>query len=157
MSQRSTRYVDEDGSSYIIHPLVARFLEDDSADRQLRHDLRDQMNASVMGDRITYKQLVAALQSYLTSQGVDKQTSRKQARGASRGYLGNALASEMIYSAPVSGWKWIMKNRLHPAADAEMRGVMVPALRALKSSLYGDRFVTFNTTPSSDGLGEILG
>jgi thymidylate synthase ThyX len=156
MSQRSTRYVDEDGSEYIEHPLITRYINDEAVDRDERHKIRGQIGNSILADRVTYKVLVAALQNYLTRQGVDKQTARKQARGASRGYLGNALASEMIYSAPVSGWLWILQNRLHPAADAEMRGVMVPALEALQASRYGSYFENLHPIPSKDGLGMVL-
>lgn len=156
MSQRSTRYVDEDGSPYITHPLVAKFLEDATVDPMDRDMIRDCIERSTSEDRNTYAFLVESLEEYGLKNGLDKHTSRKQARGAARGYLGNALASEMIYSAPVSGWKWILSQRKNRLADAEIRQVYTPALEALKASRYGDRFAQYETVPSPDGLGTVL-
>lgn len=156
MSQRSTRYVDEDGSPYIIHPLVEKYLADQNVDERVRDRVQLLISESVNADRSTYRTLVEVLQLYGVEQGLDKITARKQARGASRGYLGNALASEMIYSAPLSGWKWILSQRKSQLADAEIRAVYTPGLEALRSSRYGDRFSHYTTVPSPDGLGTVL-
>jgi thymidylate synthase ThyX len=153
MSQRSTRYVDEDGSPYITHPLVAQFLADPSVNTTPEREL---IATSIGADRATYRWLVEGLQKYCIDRGLDAKTARKQARGAARGYLGNALATEMIYSAPVSGWKWILSQRKNKNADAEIRQIFSPGLEALKSSQYGDRFSGFNLVPSPDGLGTVL-
>jgi thymidylate synthase ThyX len=156
MSQRSTRYVDEDGSPYVTHPLVTRFLGDESVPLATRGAALNRIDASVEADRETYRFLVSHLQGYLTAAGADRAAARKQARGASRGYLGNALASEMLFSAPVSGWRWILKQRKNKLADAELRAVYTPALEALRSSRYGHFFGDFATVPSPDGLGTVL-
>lgn len=156
MSQRSTRYVDEDGSPYITHPLVAKFLADPAVSNSKRQWAQQLIDNSMVADRATYKVLVEDLQAYGLAAGLDKQTARKQARGAARGYLGNALASEMIYSASISGWKWILSQRKNKLADAEIRQVYSPGLAALKSSRYGDRFSHYETVPSPDGMGTVL-
>lgn len=156
MSQRSTRYVDEDGSPYIEHPLVTKFLNAESVQEGTRMAVREMIDRSMAADRTTYRELVARLEQFGLSQGLDKQTARKQARGAARGYLGNALASEMLFSAPVSGWKWILQQRASKFADAEIRKVYTPALRALKSSRFGYMFEEFVTVPAPDGMGEVL-
>lgn len=154
MSQRSTRYVDEDGSPYITHPLVAKFLHQGPwIKRQIARGL---IGLSTWADRTTYRYLVRVLEAFNRGNGLDKQTARKQARGASRGYLGNALASEMLFSAPVSGWQWILKQRASKFADAEIRTIYEPALAALKSSQYGHFFDDFNLVPSPDGMGCVL-
>jgi thymidylate synthase ThyX len=64
----------------------------------------------------------------------DKTAARKQARGAARGYLGNALASDMLFTTSVTGWKWILSQRKNKLADAEIREVYTPAWTALQSS-----------------------
>lgn len=155
ISQRSTRYVDEDGSPYIEHPLITKWFADDEIDPHERGYMRNRINESMQADRLTYKSLVGYLTEYC-SKSMDKTSARKQARGAARGYLGNALASSMIYSTSVNGWKWILSQRKCVAADAEIRQIYTPALAALKSSQYGDRFASFVEVPSPDGIGTVL-
>lgn len=143
ISQRSTRYVDESESEYIMHPLVRKWLEDESVHYDERQLIRSLIKHSEQADKAAYKYLVEALEKY---------SNRKQARGAARGYLGNALATEMIYSAPVSGWKWIISNRLNPLADGEIREVYVEVLEELKAS---HRF-EYELAPSPDGIGMMI-
>lgn len=158
ISQRSTRYVDEDGSPYIEHPLVTKYLTDERVDGDVRAAMLRIINASIYSDRETYRSLVPALQAYgMNFMGItDKTAARKQARGAARGYLGNALASDMLFTTNVTGWRWILSQRKNALADAEIRQVYSPALDALKSSNYGHRFTEFSTIPSPDGLGTVL-
>jgi thymidylate synthase ThyX len=174
ISQRSTRYVDEDGSPYITHPLVKRFLADRSVDWNVeiskddagnpvmipeQQNIAGMIEESVGADRKTYRNLVRVLQRYgMERMGItDKTAARKQARGAARGYLGNALASDMLYTTSITGWKWILSQRKNKLADAEIREVYTPALTALQVSSYGDRFSEFTLVPSPDGLGTVLG
>jgi hypothetical protein len=156
MSQRSTRYVDESESEYEVHPLLTAFCEDPENDAKIRGDMQFMFNRARDTDRLTYRWAVPLLEGWLQKKGVDKTSARKQARGASRGCLGNALRSEMVFSAPVSGWKWMLRQRKSALADAEIRCVYGPVLDALKSSRYGDRFADFETVPSPDGIGTVL-
>lgn len=156
VSQRSTRYVDEDGSPYVTHPLVAKYMDDVSVVDADRMGLLYCISDSIYADRKTYKSCVAALEAYLLGQGVDKASARKQARGASRGYLGNALFTELLFTAPISGWKWMLRQRKNKLADAEIREVYSHVLSSLKASQYGDRFSEFETVPTPDGLGTVL-
>jgi hypothetical protein len=158
ISQRSTRYVDEDGSPYIMHPLVAAYLADERVNSDVRRVIRGNIEQSIESDRETYRALVEDLQYYCQKHmGItDKTAARKQARGAARGYLGNALASDMLFTTNVTGWKWILSQRKNKLADAEIREVYTPGLYALQSSWYGDRFAEFTLVPSPDGLGTVL-
>lgn len=155
MSQRSTRYVDESGSPYVEHPLVTKFLAE--ATPAVRAFHREKISQSIDADRQTYDILVTALQLYGLNAGQDTRTARKQARGAARGYLGNALATEMIFSAPVSGWLWMLNQRASSQADAEIREVFAEVLPALQGCRYGDFFSDLQMVPSPDGLGVVLG
>lgn len=146
ISQRSTRYCDESESEWVPHPLESAFHGHD------QHMLDDPF---VKGAQERYQQCVAALEPWIKARGVDATTARKQARGAARGYLGNALETEMIFSANVTQWRRMLKQRLHPAADAEIRQVYVHVLDALRSSRYGDRFDDVTTEPSPDGIGVV--
>jgi len=179
MSQRSTRYVDENESPYVEHPNTVQLL-----DRLNRNESRGQyekikgaLDKAKDTAREAYVLLAAQLESALFDQmvvqkGVDrieveadrklmvamcKSTARKQARGAARGYLGNALLTEMIYTASVAEWRGIIALRLHEAADAEIRVLYAEVLRELKRSQYAREFNDMNMIPSPDGLGWVLG
>lgn len=157
ISQRSTRFVNEAESPWIDHPLVQEY------DKHLAKT-KSVSDAANWIDRIwsvkklaqqIYSEVVETLQPWLVSKGVDKATARKQARGAARGYLGNALLTELIFSASVGQWKRMLRLRACAPADAEIRAVFVQALAALKESRYANDFSAFQIAPSPDGLGQI--
>lgn len=104
ISQRSTRYCDESESDYAWHPAIHK-LDDRDVWRQLEHAREKSQQAY----RETVERLVA--------DGND----RKTARGAARGVLGNALATELIFSASLARWRRIIKQRASVHADGEIR------------------------------------
>ena len=142
VSQRSTRYVDEHESDWTVHPVVKDFFSEQGNDV-----IND---ATLMCDRLAtarekcqeaYKDVVDRLQAYLIDKGADKLTARKQARGAARGWLGNALETSMIFSASVAQWKRMIKQRANPAADGEIRTIYQDyVIPELKKSRYSDCF-----------------
>lgn len=148
ISQRSTRYVDEDGSPWMHHPLVQAYISHDP--------LAGFPTEAVDAGRKVYKQLVAELEPWLISRGVDKFTARKQARGAARGYLGNALCTELVFSASVAQWKRMLLQRCTIHADAEIRQLYCQALSELKGSQHGLCFYGWTLVDSPDGLGQVL-
>jgi len=152
VSQRSTRYTEESESPWVDHPLVQEFLADPSVDAVMKFDVR----LSKLKDdaRGAYAAVTQTLQAWLLGRGVDRLTARKQARGAARGYLGNALWTEMIFSASVAQWKRMIRLRCNPAADGEIRAVFVDVLGELKKSRYADEFAAFELAASPDGLGQ---
>lgn len=163
ISQRSTRYVDETDSGWIEHPVITAYKDDLGAaykDKPLFVlSIPDSSKATCLSEYIgqdIYAPTVDKLQAWLIGKGVDKFTARKQARGAARGYLGNALTTEMIFSASVAQWKLIMGQRLNAAADAEIREVSFKALAELRKSQWGDHFAALSTKPSPDGIGYVL-
>jgi thymidylate synthase ThyX len=103
----------------------------------------------------TYDRVSTVLQSWLAGKNVDKFTARKQARGAARGYLGNALLTELIFSASVAQWKRMLRMRACAAADAEIRAVFIQAFEALKTSRYAEDFKAFEVEAAKDGLGQV--
>ena len=163
ISQRSTRYVDESDGDWVEHPLITQYLSSgaDKPHRAPNGELTELAFAvrardSAMTAKRTYREAVARLEPWLASKGVDKLTARKQARGAARGYLGNALYTEMIFSASVAQWKRMLRQRLHPAADAEIREVYACVLGELRKSRYRESFEAMQTVPSPDGIGIVL-
>jgi thymidylate synthase ThyX len=155
VSQRSTRFVDEDGSPWVDHPLVQEFLVAEDVQKQVKDSLLERIDATKAWAKSAYAVVSVELHKWLISKGVDKLTARKQARAAARGYLGNALYTELIFSASVGQWKRMLRLRCSVPADAEIRAVFAEALKELKRSRYAEDFEAFELRPSADGLGEI--
>ena len=183
MSQRSTRYCNESDGDWIEHPLLTAYFADSppcttpthGCDEQQasrddlctvcgmevnKHDAKLSLllsrDALVADAKALYKANVKALEAWLIRKGVDKMTALKQSRGASRGYLGNALCTELIFSASVGQWRHMLKMRAANAADAEIREVFTKALPLLKGSRYGKFFDGMELEPASDGLSMAL-
>jgi thymidylate synthase ThyX len=160
ISQRSTRFVDESESPYVRHPLITQFLSDDNVNESIKRDAISYMKNSEALDKGTYNYLVTCLQDYLKEKGVEGIQARKQARGAARGFLGLSLHTELIFTAPVEGWKWILSQRATKLADAEIRVLYATGdksvLNCLKSSRYGHFFEDFKIEDCPDGIGKSL-
>lgn len=160
ISQRSTRFVDENWSRWIEHPLEGAYL--DSFDHgsapggSSRSMIIQESERVITQCREIYKDRIAQLEPWLLQRGVNKQTARKQARGAARGYLGNALQTEMIFSANVAQWKRMLRQRATVHADAEIRGLFCQAFGELCASRYSKDFQGFRQQPSPDGIGNIV-
>ncbi len=173
ISQRSTRYCDESNSPWVLHPLIQKLIYADPVEVAAAVNTRAKkdedpiepdhivqylagMSNTVQGCRTAYTVMVTIIERWLRSQGIDRRTARKQARGAARGLLGNALQTEMIFSAPVVFWKNILEMRCANMSDAEIRLVYNYALPVLKACRYGDRFQEFELEPAIDGIGFCL-
>ena len=153
ISQRSTRYVDEANSDWCMHPLVLAMMDDPQ-----NHEFFGRVQRFIDESRSIYSEIVQRGSERLMNSGAKLTAvgSRKQARGAARGFLGNALGTSLIFSASVAQWRRMLVMRCHPAADAEIRESAAAALACLKQSAYADRFADMVLVPSPDGLGEVL-
>jgi thymidylate synthase (FAD) len=126
ISQRSTRYVDENESAWMWHPLIQAFVAQEEPKRAGNGELvelgmdRECKHVKSTADQM-YKKVVAKLEEWLTTRGTDRLTARKQARGAARGLLGNALMTEMVWSCNIRALKTVLAQRAKAAADAEIR------------------------------------
>lgn len=157
ISQRSTRYVDESDSPWAYHPLINKYIDrkedyvgefykDDSGD--FYYTLED---VEIFCQK-AYSSLVDDLQTKLIDSGVDKFTARKQARGAARGVLGNALSTELIFSATISQWKWMFNLRAAASADAEIR-VLMNEIYEQFTERFPDHFQGYKKLECPDGIG----
>lgn len=160
ISQRSTRFVAEDESPWVDHPLVQEFLAStdllpDDPDGRMRGALKAAIEDTKDQAQGTYHNVVKWLQKWLASKGTDKFTARKQARGAARGYLGNALYTELIFSASVGQWKRMLAMRACDGADGEIRAVFVEALKELQKSRYKSDFASYDLKDASDPAGQV--
>lgn len=156
ISQRSTRYVDESGSPWILHPLITQYL--DTAIGQHPNDLDSQSSVQTaiedgidMGKK-AYDAVVEALQAHMIAKGVDKLTARKQARGAARGLLGNALCTSMVWSANIRALRTVIEQRANPAADAEIR-VLANRIYEEASKVCPEYFDDYEKVACPDGIG----
>ena len=141
VSQRSTRFVAESESQWVPHPLVLR-----------RPALLAEFDDfAAVGGRL-YDRLAHELETELKADPATAGNARKQARGAARGVLGNALETQLIFSASVAQWKWMIRTRTSMQADAEIR-LAFNNVYALLSETFPARFAGWTTAPCEDGLG----
>lgn len=160
VSQRSTRYVDEGDSHWCWHPLIQKNIKlDDNLVSYRNSDSEPFENFSLNKLQTLcqegYKSLVNELQAKLIEEGSDKFTARKQARGAARGLLGNALNTELIFSASISEWKWMFHLRAAAAADAEIRVVMNEIYEQFLER-FPERFNNYKKDECPDKIGYSL-
>lgn len=163
ISQRSTRFTDENESPWDWHPLLEEHCEQAAAD-----ELHGQILEFVDESKSVYKNIVEDLQGALLQRMVpkgkatqsQKRMARKQARGAARGFLGNALRTDMAFTASVADWRHVMiAQRGHDAADAEIRRIYMGdvsdpddcVLGALLTSRYASSFADLDRVVSEDG------
>lgn len=144
ISQRSTRFLDEDATPWVEHPLLTTFQR--GLPSEVRLDLIGGLPL-VEAARDVYRGVVRVLAV---------KHPRKQVRGVARGFLGNALYTEVIFSASVAQWRYMLRMRCSDAADAEIRVLFSKALRELQRSNHGDRFADLGLRPATDGIGEVL-
>ncbi len=158
ISQRSTRYVNEDESPWDWHPLINAYL--DGRHVQLG-SFEGALKRTVRVCQETYRDIVKQLRPWLLDKIPEddphrKHTARKQARGAARGFLGNALRTAVIFSANAQQWHHMMRMRAANAADAEIRMIFSEALPLLQNGPYGIMFEELKLTAAGDGLGLCL-
>lgn len=121
VSQRSTRYCDESESPWAFHPEI------NACRKELDTYLASRINFLENGlwnlenlSQMAYDEIVMFLEDRLLANGQDKFSARKIARGAARGVLGNALSTELIFSASAAQWERIIAQRCSTAADGEI-------------------------------------
>lgn len=162
ISQRSTRYVDENESPWIWHPLIHAYIEAGDPVRRASNGEPTEIGMETLCRHTqttaqdSYTVIVGKLQAFLIGKGIDKFTARKQARGAARGLLGNALLTEMVWSVNIRTLRGtILKQRANGAADAEI-GALAILLWEQALPYYPNYLGDFRRRPRSDGLGDEL-
>lgn len=161
ISQRSTRYCNEFESEWVKHPLLVEYLLTEQVHRAPNGEatelsLRQVVDDVEHGAKQAYKEVVDKLQIWLEGRGADLATARKQARGAARGYLGNALSTELIFSASCAQWRNILLQRGNPAADAEIRNLAVDLLLAFRRTTHRHFFKNLEIYNNDNGMGAVI-
>ncbi|MFH9606825.1 FAD-dependent thymidylate synthase [Streptomyces sp. NPDC017448] len=124
-SARSTRYVDEADSNFIVPPRMRAHLGD------LTHfeagtaatfslELQTLMEHS--------SELYTEIFNHLIAQGA----TRKEAREAAREVLPGMTSTEFVVTANHHGWRELLAKRMAPGAAAEIRELSTEILRHLK-------------------------
>lgn len=85
----------------------------------------------------------AAIKVYneLVDEFVENGLPRKKAREAARAVLPNMTNSPMVVTGNHRAWRYVIKNRWHAAADAEIQalaGALLAELRAIAPATYQD-------------------
>jgi len=117
VSQRSTRYCDEDKASIVPHPEFVRV----SGSEEVIDDL--------------YHGFYKKHKLLLLENGVNE----RQARGSAARELPLGLETQEIFSASLAQWKHILTMRLSEAADAEIRE-LAKEIDALLRAKFPTRF-----------------
>lgn len=102
-SQLSQRFVDESQTAIVLPPAIEKGSEE--------HEILDN---SVQVALCAYEDVVNRLQD-------EKGLKRKQAREAARAVLPNCVETRIVVTGNVRAWRDMLKKRLDPAADAEIR------------------------------------
>lgn len=132
-SQRSQRYVDETGGSFVAPPAL-----DHAADDQANAILQDALaNAA-----LSYDALVDALASAIPRERFASATDhRKAIRQAARAVLPNAAETKIFVTANVRAWRHFIEMRASKYADEEIRRLALLVLEMLQAEaplLFGD-------------------
>lgn len=131
ISQRSTRYVDESESEWCWHPALAD--ADEVGD----------MDCLVRDARELYTAIVGRLEPVV---------GRKQARGAARGVLGNALSTALVWTANLRALRHVITMRASEAADGEIR-LLANRLYEAARDECPEYFSDGEETVCADGIG----
>ena len=131
-SQRSQRYVDETGGSFVAPPAL------DAAADEANAILQEALaNAA-----LSYDALVDALEVALPRERFASATDhRKAIRQAARAVLPNAAETKIFVTANVRAWRHFIEMRASRYADAEIRRLALLVLNILKTEaplLFGD-------------------
>ena len=133
-SQRSQRYVDETGGSFVAPPALDHAADDDQANAILQDALA---NAA-----LSYDALVDALAAAIPRERFASATDhRKAIRQAARAVLPNAAETKIFVTANVRAWRHFIEMRASKYADEEIRRLALLVLNILKTEaplLFGD-------------------
>lgn len=125
ISQRSTRYVDEDETPVYVHPLMQEYIDEYDLDADREYD------EHVERSKQLYRKYVDRLEAYLVGKGEPKDYARKQARGAARFFLPMGLGTKMVFSASLAQWSHIFGMRCNRFADGEIAEIMAEVKKTI--------------------------
>ncbi len=148
ISQRSTRYVDESESEWAMHPLLTKYVKKGKFEGGDGEIIADTVSLCQKG----YKVIAKVLEDALIEDGIDKVNARKQARGAARGILGNALTSALVWTCNIRSLRNFFELRCSVFADAEIR-LLANAIFEEALKICPEWFNDYERVSCADGIG----
>ncbi len=152
-AQRSTRYVDESESPWIVPPLFRVLPGDDEEVAALKARGRAELAAVRSAAAVGYERLMELGTTILkrTAPEMTATERRKTVRGAARSTLGQALETSMVFSANLRALAHIGLMRCVRYAEAEIRIVAAQLVEIMREEapLY---FGAAEFGPCPDGL-----
>ena len=134
-SQRSQRYVDESGGSFVVPPAIAG--EGGGGEEALRIFTEAVDDAAASYDRLT-----DALDKAFPREMFESVRDRRKAiRQAARAVLPNATETKIFVTANVRAWRHFIEMRAAATADWEIRSLALIVLEILQREaplLFGD-------------------
>ena len=113
----SQRYVDSSDSGFVVPPAVRGTIAEGAL--QSVHESATQLYEALVAD--------------LTERGIK----RKQAREAARAVLPGMTETKIIVTGNLAAWRYVLRRRLDPSADAEIREVAALILEQLTAIAPG--------------------
>jgi len=158
MSQRSGRYVDDLRSPIVRHPCKDAFLADtDPVYETIQEGLMIQEARTHREARISYESWRDIITTWLWNKGFTGRDAAKLARAAARGDLPTSTWTNMVFSASVDQWRWmLLALRGTRYADPPIRELACKILGILQESRYKEHFRDMVLLPSPDGIGTII-
>ena len=129
-SQLSQRFVDESGSEFVLPPAFSEYMKDKEI---------QELDEATAAMREVYEHYVDYLQH-------GKKLPRKQAREAARSILPGNTETKIVVTGNFRAWRDVLKKRLDPAADAEIRIMcehILVGLLAVAPSVFTDIYEEF--------------
>ncbi len=125
-SQRSQRYVDESGATFVIPPALMGEVGDSNESRAI-------LEKAIETAAESYLRLVEELGKSLPADRFDSNTDRRKAiRQAARAVLPNATETKIFATANVRAWRHFIEMRAASYADWEIRSLAIEVLRLLQ-------------------------
>jgi thymidylate synthase (FAD) len=165
ISQRSTRYTNEDDAAIVLSPYYASLYEKYSPEVDLNWTPYKSSPLWSVKEVALYNNNAEAylIMSYLNSQGHQLQSYarevealielnphnltgvalRKWARGIARDLLPNGVETRGTWTNNVRGWRWVIESRSNEHAEDEIRRLVYEIYKVLvaECSLYFEDFV----------------
>lgn len=140
VSQRSTRYTNEEDAAVVLDPFYAQLYNNPTATYNERMLVDDHIQ-SLYESIDTYNRQVQSLME-MNPYHLDKHDLRKWARGKARALLPHALETRLVYTGNIRAWRWIIEARSDAFAEDEIRRLANAILMTLRDEapLYFNDF-----------------
>lgn len=156
VSQRSTRYVDEGDSCFVMPPLAIVYAEDSDRKANDKRILQVVLHRQHVEATRAYIAAFNVAMSVLDESGLDKTSARKIARGTVRSVLPMNLETSLYWTMNLQAFINTLFQRMNEAADIEICRLFACLLDAVRTR---SRYLSVTMLPEvirKDNLGTCL-